>query len=174
MKNLLYVCALLFLSVNMSVAGYEVDFLIEDAPVSSNRLIRLKQFNLSSAVIKEDEDNAQIGDEIEPLQAFKVRISDLSNPININSDHLCDFLNESEEEKGLNKLWQSIVFTVKQENLPDEDVALYWAPSQSSLFVNGGSEHFVLSAFQRDLPKKDKSGNFKCAVKINFFEKKMD
>ena len=171
MRNLLYAFMLLLLGSNVSVAGYEIDFLIEDAPVHTTRTIALKRFNLSSAQIKEDPESARIGDEIEPFQSFKIRISDLKVPVTITSGDLCDFLNQTEEEKRTNKLWQSIVFTVKEKGIFEEDVTLYWAPSKSSLFVNGGSENFVLSAFQHDLPKKDKKGNFKCTVKINFFNK---
>jgi len=172
MKNFIYVLLLFCLSSSLISAGYEVEFLIENAPVDIARKICLTQINLSSAIVKDEEGTAKIGDEIGPLEKFKVSISDINNSTQATSETLCELLNQGIEEKKSNKIWQSIKFTIKEDGKLNEDVVLYWSPSKSSLFVTGGSENFVISAFQRDLPKKEKNGNFKCNVKVNFFNKK--
>ena len=172
MRKSLNILSFLFLSSNLILAAYEVDFSIEDAPVNAKRKIALKQVNLSSAQVMDERGTAKVGDEIEPLETFKIKVVDAHSFVQVSPEDLCGLLNQTEEEKEQNTLWQSIVFTVKEEGKPDEDVVLYWAPSRSSLFVNGGSQHFVLSAFQRDLPKKKKNGSVQYKIKINFFEKR--
>lgn len=172
MRKSLSILSFLFLSSSLILTAYGVDFSIEDAPVHAKRKIALKQVNLSSAQVKDEKGTAKIGDQIEPLETFKIKIVDVNSSVQVSPEDLCGLLNQTEEEKKRNTLWQSIVFTVKEEGKPDEDVVLYWAPPRSSLFVNGGSQNFVLSAFQRDLPKKKKNGFVQYKIKINFFEKR--
>lgn len=173
MTKYLYALVMLLLSANLISAGYEVEFLIEDSPVFSARRIRLKEFRLSSACQKEEQDTAKIGDEIGPLETFKIKISDLNNYSQIDTKGLANFINQSKEQRDANKDWQSIVLSIEEDGKSDEDFIIYWAPTGGSLFVNGGSEHVALSAYQHPLPRKDKNGVLRSKIKINFFNKSM-
>lgn len=173
MRRTLY--ALLTLSLNSSLilAGYEVEFLIEDSPVKVEREITLKKFNFSSARPIDEEDMegsiSKIGDKIGPFETLKIKLFDMNDNY-VDTGSLCEFMNQSKEERDSNQLWQSIVFNVKEGEY-NEDVTLYWAPSKTSVFVSGGGKDFSLSAFQRNLPIRYKNGTLKSTVKINFFNK---
>lgn len=172
MNKLFYTMMLSLLTIRLAMAGYEVEFLVENEPRTKNtsRSIFLKEINLTTGVLIQEEDEPEVkeGVAIEPYKKLKIRISDLENATFIDSKSLCSFLNGEESEKRENKVWQSIVFMVPTDTEDEtEEASLYWAPSERSLFVNGGSRHFVFSAFQRSLPKKKKDGSLKYVITLN-------
>lgn len=170
MKSLILSLGLFALNSCLYASSYTVTFVIEKPKTDIPTHIALKEYSWhENATITVDENSSQANTYTQ--DQFEIKLTeDLTKRELVNESDLCDLLNQNKRDRELNLKWNSILLTV-QQGMNEEDIRLYWAPTPSSLFVNGESENYVLYAHQGAFPKVFKDGRFRCEYKIDIDSK---
>jgi hypothetical protein len=172
MNKVILSTVLLAISYCSCLASYEVDFLIGETkntqPLTTS--FRIKSINLSKDSLILNKDELKVDEIIQPSQSIQIKVTE-ENVVKIDTKSLCEFYNSTDEENKKNPNWQSIILEVQKEDNEWEEVPLYWAHSNSSVFVNGHSENFLLAPFQRNFANKRKDGTLVYTIEVGLIKK---